>query len=326
MIFMILINTDMGVSLFIVQITQLREIDADADEEEEEEEEEQEVDEGEDDEDYSVRAPTPKRRKLASQIALDASLKSGLYPEFKGVEGPVDSHDPESSSAFDYLQLLWPDSLTSLIAVETTRYAHQKKRSNSVDVSKDEVWSFLGIIVLMGIHGLPRVRNYWSNDKLLGVSAVQEAMSLNRFWAIWSNLHLVDNSSVDCQGLSSRKVQPLLDVLGDTFLKQYSPGQELSVDESMVKYKGHCRGKVRMPKKPIKVGFKIWCCSCACCGYLCTFQVYDGKPVDPVTGKAVREKGLVKRVVTDLVAPFSENNHVVYCDNFFTSEPLVDTL
>ena len=111
------------------------------------------------------------------------------------MEGPVDSHDPESSSAFDYLQLLWPDSLTSLIAVETNRYAHQKKRSNWVDVSKDEVWSFLGIIVLMGIHRLPRVRNYWSKDELLGVSAVQEAMSLNRFWAIWSNLHLVDNSS-----------------------------------------------------------------------------------------------------------------------------------
>ena len=212
------------------------------------------MDEGEDDEDYSVLAPTPKRRNLASQIALDASLKSGLYPEFKGVEGPVDSHDPESSSAFDYLQLLWPDSLTSLIAVETNRYAHQKKRSNWVGVSKDEIWSFLGIIVLMEIHRLPRVRNYWSKDELLGVSAVQEAMStsLNRFWAIWSNLHLVDNSSVDCQGLSSRKVQPLLDVLGDTFLKQYSPGQELSVDESMVKYKGHCRGKCACQRSPSK--------------------------------------------------------------------------
>ena len=178
----------------------------------------------------------------------------------------------------------------------------------------------------MGIHRLPRVRNYWSKDSLLGVPAVQESMSLSRFWAIWRNLHLVDNSTVDCQGLSSSKIQPLLNVLSDTFLKQYSPGQELSVDESMVKYKGHCRGKVCMPKKPIKVGFKIWCCSCACCGYLCTFQVYDGKPRDPVTGKAVREKGLVNRVVTDLVAPFEDHNHVVYCDNFFTSGPLVDAL
>ena len=91
----------------------------------------------------------------------------------------------------------------------------------------------------MGIHRLPRVRNYWSKDSLLGVPAVQESMSLSRFWAIWRN-HLVDNSTVDCQGLSSSKIQPLLNVLSDTFLKQYSPGQELSVDKSMVKYKGHC--------------------------------------------------------------------------------------
>ena len=66
-----------------------------------------EEEEEDDDEDYSVLAPTPKRRKLASLIALDASLKSGLYPEFKGVEGPLDSHGPESSDAFDYLEDCW---------------------------------------------------------------------------------------------------------------------------------------------------------------------------------------------------------------------------
>ena len=69
--------------------------------------EEEEEEEEDDDEDYSVLAPAPKRRKLASLIALDASLKSGLYPEFKGVEGPLDSHDPESSDAFDYLEDCW---------------------------------------------------------------------------------------------------------------------------------------------------------------------------------------------------------------------------
>ena len=58
------------------------------------------------------------------------------------------------------------------------------------------------------------------------------------------------------------------------------------------------RGKCICQKKHIKVGFKIWCCSCTCCGYACIFQVYDGKPYDPVT-----EKGLVNR---DRVAPFNE--------------------
>ena len=70
-----------------------------------------------------------------------------------------------------------------------------------------------------------------------------------------------------------------------------------------------------MPKKPIKCGFKLWCCSCSCCGYLCSFQLYEGRKMDLVTGKKVSEKGLVKRVVKDLVEPFDGSNHVLYCDN-----------
>ena len=77
-------------------------------------------------------------------------------------------------------------------------------------------------------------------------------MSLARFWALWSNLHLVDNQSMPPTGGICRKVKPLLDALGHTFLTCYSPGQELSVDEGMVKYKGRAGGKVCMPKKPAK--------------------------------------------------------------------------
>ena len=72
----------------------------------------------------------------------------------------------------------------------------------------------------------------------------------------------------------------------------------------MAKYTGRAKGKVVMPNK-------IWCCSCSCCGYLCTFQVYHGRQVDDVTGKRTPEKGLAERVVTDLVAHFAGLNHVV---------------
>ena len=94
----------------------------------------------------------------------------------------------------------------------------------------------------------------------------------------------------------------------------------------MIKYKGHVRGKVCMPRKPVKPGFKVWYCSCPCCGYLCTFQIYYEAPTNPVTGEKTPEKGLAKRVVDDLVAPFTGVNHVVYCDNFYSSGPLVEIL
>ena len=66
-----------------------------------------------------------------------------------------------------------------------------------------------------------------------------------------------------------------------------------------------------MPNKPIRIGFKMWSCSCSCCGYLCTFQVYQGCQKDVVTGKKTPEKGLARRVVMDLVAPFAGLNHVI---------------
>ena len=49
----------------------------------------------------------------------------------------------------------------------------------------------------------------------------------------------------------------MLDVLERTFFLNYCPGQELSVDEAMIKYKGHARGKVRMPKKLVKIDFTV---------------------------------------------------------------------
>ena len=60
---------------------------------------------------------------------------------------------------------------------------------------------------------------------------------------------------------------------------------------------------------------------CSCCGYLCTFQVSEGKSIDPATRKSTSEKGVVTQIVKDLVGPFSGFNHIVYMENYFTSGP-----
>ena len=71
----------------------------------------------------------------------------------------------------------------------------------------------------MGIHRLPRIRNYWSKDYFLGIPALKRCMSLGRFWALWSNLHVVDNESIDASGGVSRKLKPVFDTLSSTFLR-----------------------------------------------------------------------------------------------------------
>ena len=272
--------------------------------------------------------PDTKRRKLAKGDGLKKSLQSGDYPEFTGPSCGVTKDyelDP-SDSCLEFTKLLWPDVLCEHIAVETNRYARTLGTKRWVDTDKDEIWVFLGIVVLMGIHRLPCIDDYWSKDPLLGVQPVQAAMSLARFRALWANLHCEDNSLIVDRDDVSCKIQTVVRTLSSKFREAYNPSQNLSVDEMMVKYKGRKGGKIHMKNKPIKLGFKVWSCSCSCCGYLCSFQLYSGRRKDPLTGKKVSEPGLINRVVTDLLEGFSGNNHVVYMDNYFTSGPLIECL
>ena len=263
-------------------------------------------------------APTPKRRKMAREDGLKKALESGVYPSFDGVSRGV-TKDYELASdrpCVKYFKLLWPEELCLDIAVETNKYARSEGAKEWVETSKDEIWVFLGIVVLMG---LTCIEDYWSKNPLLGVGPVKESMTLNRFRAIWRYLHCEDNSTISDPEDVLCKIRRVISTLSTKFLEAYNPSQELSIDEMMVKYKDRKGGKIRMPNKPIKLGFKIWSCSCSCCGYLCTFQVYSGRRTDPSTGSKVSERGLIQSVVTDLVEPFYGVNHVVYMDNYYTS-------
>ena len=124
--------------------------------------------------DLKGTAPTPKRRKLAREKALKNSLESGLYPMFEGIEGPSHDANPGDSNALDYLSLLWPATLCELIALETNKYALQRGVAKWRDVSTAEIWTFLGIVILMGIKRLPRISNDWSRDSFIGVPGMNQ--------------------------------------------------------------------------------------------------------------------------------------------------------
>ena len=102
----------------------------------------------------------------------------------------------------------------------------------------------------------------------------------DRFWKLWSNLHIADNTSApprDDPGYDKLyKVRPMLDILGAAFHAAHEPSQQVSVDEAMVRFKGRSSLKQYMPMKPIKRGFKIWCLCDTNSGYLQEFQIYTG--------------------------------------------------
>ena len=68
------------------------------------------------------------------------------------------------------------------------------------NVSFDELKAYFGMCVIMGLNVLPKVRDYWSNEPLLGNSALKKVMSRNRFEEIYQFLHFSDSNSVPAGG------------------------------------------------------------------------------------------------------------------------------
>ena len=64
----------------------------------------------------------------------------------------------------------------------------------------EEMKLYVAINVVMGIHILPRVENYWSTDDKLNVPFIFRLMSRTRFEKLGQYLHLNDRSDYIVRG------------------------------------------------------------------------------------------------------------------------------
>lgn len=118
------------------------------------------------------------------------------------------------------------------------------------------------------------------------------------------------------------KLRPLLDLLLPSFKDKYTPKQFLSVDESMISFKGRLSFLQYLPKKPHKWGMKAWVLAEAENGYTWGWKLYTGKE------KERSERGLAHGVVLDLVddARLQGKGYVVVMDNYYSSPALFQDL
>jgi len=100
----------------------------------------------------------------------------------------------------------------------------------------------------------------------------------------------------------------------------FIPYEYVTVDETLVSFRGRCSFKQYMPSKPAKYGLKFWCLCDALTGYCLRMRPYLGTD----NGEA-RAVGLGQQVVLDLTKNLDVGRTVV-TDNFFTSLSLAQQL
>lgn len=199
---------------------------------------------------------------------------------------------------------------------ESNKFAQQKH--HTLNLTKEELLAFFGILIIMGFHELPSMRLYWSSKPSFRVEAIANVMSLRRFLLILRFLHLNDNSTMPKKGEPNfdrlYKLRPMLNFLKKRFSDLFSPSRFLSIDESMVAFKGRSALKQYIPNKPIKRGFKVWAIACAVTGFLINFDIYEGK--DTLRQK---EETLGEYVVLGLSQAFESLGYCLFFDRFFTN-------
>ena len=133
-----------------------------------------------------------------------------------------------------------------------------------------ELKKFLALIIVMGIVQLPYASSSFSS-----------IMKRDRFSLILRFLHLSDSSKYIPKGQPGYdplyKIRPFVNPLLKNFQSAYNLGREVSIDESMIGFKGRLHFIQYMPDKPTKRGMKAFVLADSKNGYSYNWRLYTGK-------------------------------------------------
>ena len=187
---------------------------------------------------------------------------------------------------------------------------------------RQELVSFLGVSILIGVYkgrGEP-IRAIWSETE--GRKCVSQFMLRTRFELLTKYLRFDLTNTRQTRRLQT-KFAPLgtiFDMWEQKLSRPFIPYEYVTVDETLVPFRGRCSFKQYMPSKPAKYGLKFWCLCDAKTAYCLRMRPYLG-----TDHGAVRATGLGRTVVLDLTERLDAGRTVV-TDNFFTSLELLRDL
>ena len=251
-------------------------------------------------------------------------------PEYQRHRGVL--VDTADFAPVDYFQLFFPDSLFNLMETETNRYALQQLDSTNdlplysrfrewADTCQSELKAYVALIISMGLCSKPTIADYWSSYWLTKTQ-FGDVMPRRRFELLSSFLHFSNNEDQAERGSPNYnplfKIQSMLDIVDPLYESVYTPGRCLSIDESIVKFKGRIFFRQYLPSKPTPWGLKEFVLCESKTGYHLKHVIYTGRKTFE------RDEGVpfTTQLVSLLLQGYKNMGHMVFLDNFYSSPDL----
>ncbi|XP_026469574.1 piggyBac transposable element-derived protein 4-like [Ctenocephalides felis] len=271
----------------------------------------------------------PRRRRVLPIMSSDSEGSDSEEVEwsefdnhpniepFLGQSGVVlKPNNPQSVS--EVVQLFLGNDLFDYMAEESNRYHSQnidrfKDSAKSLkwkDVSAVELKKMLGLLLLMGRVRKENRDEYWSTDRTIETPIFAQVMSRDRFRQIWYAWHFSNNENNANERDRLNKIRPIVSYFKTKFEQVYKPERDLSLDESIMPWRGRLLFKVYNASKINKYGILIRMVCEAKTGYICNYEIYHG------------EGSRLQDTIIRLLQPYKNLWHHVYMNNYYNS---VDT-
>ena len=172
---------------------------------------------------------------------------------------------PVDAKPVDFFQLFFSDELLLKIVDWTIQNAEKKLNRQEGEekwtVTLEEIKAYLGVILISNsLLTTPTNERYFlaEESKWIFHTNINKIFSRDRFREIQRFIHFCNPNIPPDNTDRLYMVRPVIDHLQKKFMAKYILGRDVSVDESMIPFKGYLAWTQSIPQKPVKVGIKVF--------------------------------------------------------------------
>jgi hypothetical protein len=182
------------------------------------------------------------------------------------------------------------------------------------DVTVEELRVFFGVMLHMGTIPTGRLQDYWKTTRLFSIPFFSKSMNRDRFLLIMRCLHFARNPREGESLPEDRlfKIRPLIEYFNNKMTETYYPGKNLSLDESMILWRGRLSFRQYIKNKRHKYGIKLYVLT-EPDGTILKFAVYT-RQLDDHGGKSH-----AANVILSLMKDYLDVGHSIYMDNYYNT-------
>ncbi|XP_054717507.1 piggyBac transposable element-derived protein 4-like [Uloborus diversus] len=241
-----------------------------------------------------------------------------------------------AADPMEYFNIFFSDDIVEHIACETNRYAKDylndvtlkpHSRANKwKPTSPEEIRVLLAIFIIQSIVQKPKESLFWTRRTSIETPFFRNVIPQKRYYLLTKFLHFVNNdaASEEFPEPKLKKIWPIFEHLGKKFSTAYIPDRDISIDESLMKFRGRLSWIQFIPTKRARFGIKFFVLSESASGYVWKLTVYVGKTT--LFDEEFKDRNLATKSVLTLIKPLLNQGYCLITDNFYTSPELFEEL